>query len=375
MAEAHVGYRRAAVGISAGLGVALPLAAYAATLPFEGINDAIRLDAMPFAAGIVAGVGMLTLTGHLMDVRAERARQEEEEAAAFASIFSDAGAVKAKTAGSHSVSRAASALEDSLNARAAKGVPVISRAVDALDEEEAWAEIDAMFSDDSPISCDPVHSKDMYQIALEELRRSEQAAAEQAARAAAEQAEQQAEVSARNEAMSALYGAAAVTGSWAGETGQVAQPVRPVATPSSTAMFMQAAQSAGIAMPTAAPAAAASAQPETFTTPMADYSGHEDMWAAALSILDEELTSAPAAASVSAAPAPVASETAYVPRSRMAAVAEGGSSTNVHSHVNDLVAEELARIPSKSVRNSTHEFLSVIDGGTASMPALQRAEA
>ena len=42
---------------------------------------------------------------------------------------------------------------------------------------EAWAEIDAMFKDGSPISCDPTRSKDMYQIALEELRRSERAAA------------------------------------------------------------------------------------------------------------------------------------------------------------------------------------------------------
>ena len=57
MAAARTGYRGNAIGISAGLGIALPLAAYAATLPFDNVNDVVRADAMPFAVGIVAGVG------------------------------------------------------------------------------------------------------------------------------------------------------------------------------------------------------------------------------------------------------------------------------------------------------------------------------
>ncbi|EEA90364.1 hypothetical protein COLSTE_01471, partial [Collinsella stercoris DSM 13279] len=44
MAAAKIGYRGNAIGISAGLGIALPLAVYAATLPFDGVNDAARAD-------------------------------------------------------------------------------------------------------------------------------------------------------------------------------------------------------------------------------------------------------------------------------------------------------------------------------------------
>ena len=87
MAAAKIGYRGNAIGISAGLGIALPLAAYAATLPFDGVNDAVRADALPFAAGIVAGVGMLALTGHLIDRHAERVAEDEAEAARFASLY------------------------------------------------------------------------------------------------------------------------------------------------------------------------------------------------------------------------------------------------------------------------------------------------
>ena len=378
------------MGISAGLGVALPLAAYAATLPLDGVNDAVRMDAMPFAAGIVAGVGMLTLTAHLLDARADRLEAEEAEAAQFASIFSDADPVVAQTAGSRFRSNTADD-RNARAARAAKGVPVIARAADALDEAEAWAEIDAMFSDDSPISCDPVRSKDMYQIALEELHRAEQAAQERAAAEARRAAEVQEEQTARAAAMSALYGAAAAVDS----------PMRG-ASVGSGALGVSAVPNA--ASSAFAPAATTNsfAASATYTTPVADYSGHEDMWASAISILEEteeprvseapsavrgkrfrnaaQPASAPqpyAAAGTAQTPAfsPAASSTAFVPRSRMAAVAEGGAATNVHRHVNDLVEEELAKVVSKSVRTSTYEFLSVIDGGTASMPRLKTAEA
>ena len=77
MAIAKTAYRKNAIGISAGLGIAVPLAAYAATLPFDGVNEIVRMDAMPFAAGILAGVGMLAITGHMLDARADRVADEE----------------------------------------------------------------------------------------------------------------------------------------------------------------------------------------------------------------------------------------------------------------------------------------------------------
>ena len=73
MAVESMGYRKGAIAISAGLGVALPLAAYAATLPFDGVNEAIRSDILPLVAGSLAGVGMLAISGHLMDAQIGRA--------------------------------------------------------------------------------------------------------------------------------------------------------------------------------------------------------------------------------------------------------------------------------------------------------------
>ena len=38
-----------------------------------------------------------------------------------------------------------------------------------MDEDEAWSMIDSMLDDDSPVSCDPAHSRDVYQVAIDEL--------------------------------------------------------------------------------------------------------------------------------------------------------------------------------------------------------------
>ena len=364
MAAARTGYRGNAIGISAGLGIALPLAAYAATLPFDNVNDVVRADAMPFAVGIVAGVGMLALTGHLLDAHADRVAEEEAEAARFASIYGGKAACDLGKDGSPRPTSTHGGKRFS-GSGTPSGVPVISRAVDALDEMEAWAEIDAMFSEDSPISCDPTRSKDMYQIALEELLKSERPAQSQAASGATPGAPSRAaayagvpgtatcgaaspaqaasggyegdldEVDARNDAMASLYGDAAVSRSYA--------PVMPT-------------------IATAGPS-------ESAAVPVADYSGHEGMWAAALAILDEadEAPIAPACGKVDAG--------SGMDARRKAAIAEGETATRVHSHVNSLIEEEFDRVPSKSVHATTHDYLKVIEGGTASMPALQSAEA
>lgn len=390
MAEARIGYRGNAVGISAGLGIALPLAAYAVSLPFDGVSEVVRADAMPFAAGVLAGVGMLALTGHLLDVHAGRVAAEEAEAARFASLYEtgviNRGAPDARTQTSSVPRGRRFARNDTPS-----GVPVISRAVGALDEMEAWAEIDAMLKDGSPISCDPTRSKDMYQIALEELRRSGRAAtgapsaasattagATAAGTAATADAATSAayrttpipqvtnaggplidvfdldEADARDEAMVSLYGPSVAPRPHAPVLPTMSAPV---VQPAAPVRSVQASASVRKMRPQEAPG-----------VPVADYSGHEGMWAAALAILADEGTSS--SASVGSAPA----ETSYMDARRMAAIAEGGHATRLHSHVNSIIGEEFDKVPSKSVHKTAHEYLKVIEGGTAGMPVLKSAE-
>lgn len=389
MAEARIGYRGNAVGISAGLGIALPLAAYAVSLPFDGVSEVVRADAMPFAAGIVAGVGMLALTGHLLDVHADRVAAEEAEAARFSSMY-ETGVINRGASNSHSQTSSAPRGKRFARKGTPAGVPVISRAVDALDEMEAWAEIDAMFKDGSPISCDPTRSKDMYQIALEELRRSERAAAAAtpvtAAAAIAATAATAAtaavrvttpvpqaanaggsfvddfdldEADARDEAMASLYGPSVVSRSHAPVLPTMSAPVGQSAVPVRTVQASSPAQQVR--------------SQEAPSVPVADYSGHEGMWAAALAILADESVSA--LTSVSSTPAvaePAA--TSVMDARRMAAIAEGSHATRLHSHVNSIIEEEFDKVPSKSVHRTAHVYLKVIEGGTAGMPALQSAE-
>lgn len=386
MAEARIGYRGNAVGISAGLGIALPLAAYAVSLPFDGVSEVVRADAMPFAAGIVAGVGILALTGHLLDVHADRVAAEEAEAARFSSMY-ETGVINRGASNSHSQTSSAPRGKRFARKGTPAGVPVISRAVDALDEMEAWAEIDAMFKDGSPISCDPTRSKDMYQIALEELRRSERAAtaatpvtAAAAIAAAAATAAVRVttpvpqaanaggsfvddfdldEADARDEAMASLYGPSVVSRSHAPVLPTMSAPVVQSAVPVRTAQASSPAQQVR--------------SQEAPSVPVADYSGHEGMWVAALAILADESVSA--VTSVSSAPAVAEpAETSVMDAKRMAAIAEGGHATRLHSHVNSIIEEEFDKVPSKSVHRTAHEYLKVIEGGTAGMPALRSAE-
>lgn len=390
MAAAKIGYRGNAIGISAGLGIALPLAAYAATLPFDGVNDAVRADALPFAAGIFAGVGMLSLTGHLIDRHAERVAEDEAEAARFASLYdgSSTRADSAQTMTKDATPRG----KRFARGGAPAGVPVISRAVDALDEMEAWAEIDAMFNEDSPISCDPARSKDMYQIALEELLKAERAAAQTQSAPQADVASTGSsayagdadEANARNEAMAALYGDAVVQRSYV-----PVLPNMPAASAPAPAVAVQAASSADrtnaapaqVQLGSAVSEMSAASREDSVSVPVADYSGHEGMWAAALAILQELEPSmaapGPHAAHVAsaAAEASPAVDASHIDARRMAAIAEGNRATREHSHVNELIEEEFNRVPSKSVHHTAHEYLKVIEGGTAAMPSLQTAEA
>lgn len=397
MAVESIGYRKEAIAISAGLGLALPLVAYVATFPFDGAGEAVRSDMLPLAVGSLAGVGMLALSGRLLDARAERIAEERAEADRLKSAFFNARGADTTHVSQPSVRARGHRTKSETPA----GVPVISRAIDALDEAEAWAEIDAMFNSDSPISCDPTRSKDMYQIALEELRRAEQAPADASAQSAAQSvsrpvsypvpqatsqpaarpishmasqyasspagqvvsqpgshvvqdqvsAEAREDVLGRDEAMASLYGSSVARNPYV--------PVLPKMQPApAPAPFNR-----GYSMVASGPQAAAS--DEGMTVPMADYSGHEGMWARALAILAEE-------------PSPSdtnGDETMCVDKGRMAALAEGGNSTNRHVQVNALIEDEFDKVESKSVHSVAHEYLKVIEGGTASMDARQLAEA
>lgn len=385
MASAMRSHRAIAVGISGGFGLALPFFAYLATLPFGDTSNAVRADAVPFAAGALAGVGLMALSSYLIDASAA-ADDAEEQVAAKTAVASQKPARASETS-------------------VLKGVPVITRAVDALDEEEAWAEIDAMFAGDSPISCDPIHSKDMYQIAFEELQRAEheRAAAATAQHvpvtqadgpvpsrsaradasiaapsAAAETGRLRATVpsAASTAAFIALAEKASTTASEASSAEADAAAARESARDRAAAMASLGGTHAGAVASSAAAAAATAATPApqpaeevVYTVPVADYSGHEAMWEAAVAIL-EELDASSGSSSAASSPA----ETAQMDARRMAELAEDGCVERDHRRVDAILEEEFDRMGSNSVRRTTHEYLRVIQGGTAAMPRL-KAEA
>lgn len=399
-------------GLSAGAGVALGAAAFAATIPFDGAHAVVGASAVPFAVGTVAGVGLFAAGLRIAEAREERVERDYDEA------------VRAANAGAAAYRRARQA--------APKGVPVIARAQDALSEEEAWADIDELLSADSPVSCDPARSKDIYEIALEEMARGTRAAAQAPAAdpaairagawAASQPGAQTGAWAAQTAAGTGAWAAqtAAGTGAWAAAAPEAAPRQ---ANPADTWVQMAApAQQGGWQAPAAswpqqqAPAYAAQApaypvqapqqapavefdpfapqdvdaflssagyipqegadapamhpaEPEpaapAMEVPMADYSGHEDMWAAALAILAEDgASSSPVLGS-----ADLGSTDAVDP-DRMEAVAEGASATGMHARVNEILEEEFDRVPSQSMRHTSREYLRVIQGGTMALPRL-----
>ena len=426
-------------GLTAGAGLALPVVAFAATLPFEGPHAVVSAAAVPFAVGSLAGAGIFALAARAIDSHAERVEEEAAE--------------ERRGWGHHADNVAANGLFGRHNA-APKGVPIIARAQGAPSEEEAWAEIDALLSDDSPISCDPATSKDIYQIAFEELRREAERTAQTAATpvpaasatttvaedaaptasttagtareayraaavhvkpastaeylalagASAPAASERAVATAAPAASVAtvtptLSAVAAAPATPVASAGAYQAPARaqaaaadgvdnefeaarqaalasldiPVGARSASDAIRAAAQTRAEAAPNpirpslsgslgitgagARPAESAASVsagasedvPETVpTVPMADYSGHEDMWAQALAVLAEE-------------PAP-RHDAGYI---------AGKHARQLHDHVNALIEEEFDRSRSQSAKSTSREFLRVIQGGTASMRRLQ----
>lgn len=573
MASSKHTQRVVLAGLSCGVGLAAPVLAYAATLPFPPANEVVASGALPFALGAVTGVGFYAASMGIADRREETRAREAEQSRIFGgaqpttqfqmnerlrqqSAQQAASQQAAFMQDSREWDRPVEVLDDRFDTgriprveqnapyqqpqapaqptaqpysgfagdtnplssqttgsllsglsgvfqrrRSLDDVPTITRAAGAPSEDEAWAMIDGMLDEDSPVSCDPARSRDVYEVAIDELKggaavtgsinREDIAAAARAvagsrvapagttaqfvslvanANATAAGTANQARdsdwaqpaasnadsgfsrtaddaesVAAREAAVNSLWGAPARPSV---NTGDTAVPYNdalaslpvisafgadsfPVSSDDTFASTMAAnvpqatAQQTGYAqgfapaqapvrpadtyaapVPQVAPAAPASpaeaapanvsAPSEDFSydapaeqsVPMVDYSGHEDMWAAALSVLDEPAAEAAPATNVVASAPAIDSDPDYVGThsrvfpedtarmsrrgiERAEAIAEGVLANRRHARVNEILEQEIDRIDSKSVRRTGHEYLSVIEGGTSPFSPLQ----
>lgn len=342
-------------GLSAGAGVLLPAAAYVATLPFEDAHAFVGSVAAPVAVGSVMGVGLLCAGTRIADALAERADHEEEYAARAEERYA------------------------ARVAAASKGVPTIARAQDALSDRDAWADIDALMADSSPVSCDPVSSKDIYEIAFREMMSGGGDAASPSASAGAVHASEPVPADATAAFMVAASQAAAPGFNSTGaalDLDEVEEAPDSVFRAASPAPAAGSGEAAGGNAVVSDGACGLDGDERIVEVPVADYSGHEAMWAAALDILAED------DASVSAAPIGKHAarrgidalgdpdRTEVVPLDRLEAFAEGAQETGMHVHVNEILEDELGSNGSTSVRHTSREYLRVIQGGTAALPRI-----
>ena len=482
MASSDATQRAVLAGLSCGIGLAAPVVMYAATLPFSSVNETVVAGAVPFAVGAVAGVGIYAASLGISEYRAEHdGRLFQPDAMGGAANFNqhhsefktasipaqqqEAPQPEAPTVQANAAQPSSAFLSGLTGAfqrrHADDGVPTISRAANAMDEAEAWAMIDSMLDDDSPVSCDPERSRDVYQVAIDELtnggktgsyNRDDIAAAARAvsgshaAPAGSTAAFVALVANAANNAAhnAAPAGASAATATAASAGQQCAVQPAPVADPyadeplavdEETIAARRAAESSlwgASAQKQAAEAAPYNAnlasmpiisdakgvdladldEPAAVTAsidaqdrvdtgnlpdasleediPMVDYSGHEDMWAAAVAIMAEVVDPAPVMAStavsapVPAAPAYVGRHSAVLPEDtarisregieRAEAIAAGVMENRRHERVNQILEEEINRLESAAVKRTGRAYLSVIEGGTASFTPL-RAEA
>lgn len=481
MASSDTTQRAVLAGLSCGIGLAAPVVMYAATLPFSSVNETVVAGAVPFAVGAVAGVGIYAASLGISEYRAQHAERlfqpdamggaanvnqhqnefqtasmpTQQQWAAPQGVATAAPAVQANAAQPSSVF---SGLTGAFQRRRADdGVPTIARAADAMSEADAWSMIDSMLDDDSPVSCDPTRSRDVYQVAIDELtyggktgsyNRDDIAAAARAvsgshaapagstaafvalvANAANNAATAQSvtydtavpvtpaaatavdpyadeplavdeeTIAARRAAESSLWGAPAQQ--------QAAEAVPYNANLANMPIISDASAAAidlddldepvisndmpyVVTAPASASQSVAADEPVDATSeedvPMADYSGHEGMWAAAAAIMDEVVEPAPVAAPVFT-PAPQPAAPAYVGRhsavfpedtarisregiERAEAIAAGVMENRRHERVNQILEEEIDRLQSAAVRRTGRAYLSVIEGGTASFEPL-----
>ena len=485
MASSDATQRAVLAGLSCGIGLAVPVVMYAATLPFSSVNETVVAGAVPFAVGAVAGVGIYAASLGISEYRAQHAERlfqpdamggaanvsQHQNEFQTASIPAQQQWAAPQTAASAAQPQAAqpdaaqpSSVFSGLTGafqrlHADDGVPTIARAADAMSEAEAWSMIDSMLDEDSPVSCDPARSRDVYQVAIDELtyggqtgsyNRDDIAAAARAvsgshavpagstaafvalvANAANNAATAQSvsydtavpvtpaavvdpyadeplavdeeTIAARRAAESSLWGAPAqqqAAGAVPYNTNIANMPI--ISDASAVAVDLDDLDEPVIsndmpyvvAAPADAPASAfqpvavdeAAAAASEEDVPMADYSGHEGMWAAAAAILDEVVEPAPVAAPVfTPAPQPAAptyigrhsavfpEDTARISREgieRAEAIAAGVMENRRHERVNQILEEEIDRLQSAAVRRTGRAYLSVIEGGTASFEPL-----
>lgn len=484
MASSDATQRVVLAGLSCGIGLAAPVVMYAATLPFSSVNETVVAGAVPFAVGAVAGVGIYAASLGISEYRAQHAErlfqpdtmggaanvnehQNESQTASMPAqqqwaapqgVAAAAPAVPADTAQPSSVFSGLTGAFQRLHTD--DGVPTIARAADAMSEADAWSMIDGMLDDDSPVSCDPARSRDVYQVAIDELtyggktgsyNRDDIAAAARAvsgshAAPAGSTAAFVALVAnaANNAAAQSVTYDTAVPVTPAAATAVDSYAIEPLAVDEETIAARRAAESSlwgapaqqqaaeampynanlanmpiisdasaaaidlddldepvisndvpcAVDAPVSAPQSVAVDEPVDATSeedvPMADYSGHEGMWAAAAAILDEVVEPAPVGAPVFT-PAPQPAAPAYVGRhsavfpedtarisregiERAEAIAAGIMENRRHERVNQILEEEIDRLQSAAVRRTGRAYLSVIEGGTASFEPL-RAEA
>lgn len=479
MASSDATQRAVLAGLSCGIGLAAPVVMYAATLPFSSVNETVVAGAVPFAVGAVAGVGIYAASLGISEYRAQREERlfepdaiggaanvnqyrSEFKTASIPAQQQDAASYTAAPAAQVQSEQPSSAFLSGLTGafqrrHADDGVPTIARAADAMDEAEAWSMIDSMLDDDSPVSCDPARSRDVYQVAIDELTNGGQtgsynrddiaaaaravsgsqaapagstaafvalvanAAASNAYSAPSTDANASAGTSYADEAMAAdeetvAARRAAESSLWGAPAQQQAAEAAPYNANLASMPIISDASAAAIdlddldepvisndmpyvvAAPVDVPASAsqsvAADEPVDATSeedvPMADYSGHEGMWAAAAAILDEVVEPAPIAAPVFT-PAPQPAAPAYVGRhsavfpedtarisregiERAEAIAAGVMENRRHERVNQILEEEIERLQSSTAKRTGRAYLSVIEGGTASFAPL-RAEA
>ena len=485
MASSDATQRAVLAGLSCGIGLAAPVVMYAATLPFSSVNETVVAGAVPFAVGAVAGVGIYAASLGISEYRAQHAERlfqpdamggaanvnqhqnefqtasipAQQQWAAPQGVATAAPAVQANAAQPSSVF---SGLTGAFQRRRADdGVPTIARAADAMSEADAWSMIDSMLDDDSPISCDPARSRDVYQVAIDELtyggqtgsyNREDIAAAARAvsgshaapagstaafvalvANAANNAATAQSvtydtavpvtpaaatavdpyadeplavdeeTIAARRAAESSLWGVPAQQQAAEAAPYNANLANMPIISDASAAAIdlddldepvisndMPYVVAAPVDVPASASQSVAADEPIDAASeedvPMADYSGHEGMWAAAAAILDEVVEPAPVAAPVFT-PAPQPADPAYVGRhsavfpedtarisregiERAEAIAAGVMENRRHERVNQILEEEIDRLQSAAVRRTGRAYLSVIEGGTASFEPL-----
>ena len=480
MASSDATQRAVLAGLSCGIGLAAPVVMYAATLPFSSVNETVVAGAVPFAVGAVAGVGIYAASLGISEYRAQHAERlfqpdamggaanvnqhQNEFQTASIPAQQQWAAPQAAAVAQPNAAQPSSVFSGLTGAfqrrRADDGVPTIARAADAMSEADAWSMIDSMLDDDSPISCDPARSRDVYQVAIDELTYGGQTGSynrEDIAAAARAVSGSHAAPAGSTAAFVALVANAANNAATAQSvTYDTAVPVtpaaavvdpyadEPLAVDEETIAARRAAESslwgapaqqqaaeavpynanlanmpiisdapaaaidlddldepvisndmpyvvaAPVDVPASASQSVAADEPIDAASeedvPMADYSGHEGMWAAAAAILDEVVEPAPVAAPVftpvpqPAVPAYVGRHSAVFPEDtarisregieRAEAIAAGVMENRRHERVNQILEEEIDRLQSAAVRRTGRAYLSVIEGGTASFEPL-----